>query len=129
MSDREWKDSGFPQFTLPTTIKPIVPTQVWEEKTSNLTDKSRAHAAVPLLSAVLEQLQQGACSGVEPQGSSVTKCGNFLPDPEDCMKMADALATEVKAGNMAGPMDPSSFHDAKINAFMAVPEPGSGRQC
>ena len=123
-----WRDSGFPQFTMPTTIKPSVHTQVWKEKISNLPDRSRAHVAVPLLSAVLEQLQQGACSGVKHPGSSITKYKNFLPDPEDCMKLADALATEVKAGNMTGPMVPSSVPNVKINSFMAVPKPGGHRR-
>lgn len=77
----------------------------------------------PSRKAVLSRLQQGASSGIEPPGSEVTKYKNFFPDSEYCMKMADALASEVKAGNMTGPINPDSFHNTKVNAFMAIPKP------
>ena len=95
---------------------------------AGLTDGSRERAAVPLLSAVLAQLEQGADSGVEPPGTDVTKCTNFIQHPPDCLKMADALATEVKAGNMAGPLNLEDFPTTKINAFMAVPKPYGHRR-
>ena len=95
---------------------------------ANLTDRSKEHAAIPLLSAVLTQLEQGADSGVEPPGTDVTKCTNFFPDPQDCLKMADALATEIKAGNMAGPLNSKDFPTTKVNSFMAVPKPYGHRR-
>ena len=42
--------------------------------------------------------------------------------------MADALATEVKGGNMAEPMNPDGFPHTKINAFMAIPKPSGHRR-
>ena len=60
MTNKDWDTANFPHFTLPMEVKPSVHTQVWGEKTANLTDKSREHAAAPLLRAVLAQLQRGA---------------------------------------------------------------------
>ena len=40
----------------------------------------------------------------------------------------EALATEVKAGNMAGPMNPEDFPNTKVNAFMAIPKPSGHRR-
>ena len=86
------------------------------------------HAAVPLLNAVLQQLRTGADSGVGPPGNTITKTANFFTNPEDCKKMADALATEVKEKNMSGPLNPEGFPRAKINGFMAVPKASGDRR-
>ena len=108
MTDEEWVKTGFPHFPLPAQVMPSVNMNEWEAKISSLVDETIGHAAIPLLKSVLYQLQNGADSGVEPPGTDITKCNNFFSDPDNCRKLADALATEVKGGNMAGPMDPDS---------------------
>ena len=128
MTDEEWERSGFPHFPLPTQVVPSVNTTEWASKISGMAGKTMEHAAVPLLRSVLDQLQKGADSGVGPPGTSITKCNNLFSEPDDCKKMADALATEVKGGNLAGPMDPDDFPDTKINAFMAIPKASGHRR-
>ena len=81
-----------------------VNTSVWSSKTDDLKNSVHGHAAVLLLQSFLEQLLSRADSGVGPPGNSVTKTTNFFTDPEDFKKMADALATEVKGGNLSGPL-------------------------
>ena len=129
MSDGEWTASRFPHFPLPDQVVPSVDTIVWASKIAGVESSTRGHAAVPLLNSVLDQLKNGANSGVGPPGTAITKCENFFSHPDDCMKMADALATEVKNGNLAGPMNPVKYPQTKINAFMAIPKPlGHRRQ-
>ena len=70
----------------------------------------------------------GADSAVGPPGNRVTKTDNFFADPDDCKKMADALATEVKEKNLSGPLDPEMFPKTKINGFMAVPKASGDRR-
>ena len=123
MTEEEWRDSRFPHFPLPEQVVSSISITEWASKMSGIESKTMSHAAVPLLKAVLEQLKSGADSGVGPPGTSITKCNNFFTEPDDCKKMADALATEVKGGNLAGPMDPKEHPQTKINSFMAIPKP------
>lgn len=128
LTDKEWKDSRFPLFTLPAKVSTKVNTTAWSSKIDDLRDGVLSHAAVPLLQSVLEQLLSGADSGVGPPGNIVTKTPNFFTDPEDCKKMADALATEVKGGNLSGPLNQEMYPDTKVNGFMAVPKSSGDRR-
>ena len=128
LSEVEWEQAGFPTFPLPAQVSTKVNTEEWISKTTALKDTTIGHAAVPLLNAVLQQLVTGADSGVGPPGNTVTKTPNFFTDPEDCRKMADALATEVKEGNLSGPLDPEEYLGTKINGFMAVPKASGDRR-
>ena len=129
MTNEEWKEANFPSFPLPDHVVPSVNTSVWVSKTAGIKSTSIGHSAVPLLNSVLDQLEIGANSGVGPPGTSITECRNFFTKPDDCMKMADALATEIKGGNLVGPLDPDEYPKTKINAFMAIPKPlGHRRQ-
>jgi hypothetical protein len=129
MTEEEWRNSRFPHFPLPEQVVPSVSITEWASKMAEIESKTMGHAAIPLLKSVLEQLKNGANSGVGPPGTSITKCKNFFTEPDDCKKMADALATEVKGGNLAGPMDPNEHPQTKINAFLAIPKPlGHRRQ-
>jgi hypothetical protein len=128
LSEEEWEMSAFPTFALPAQVSTKVNTKEWRSKTDALKDSIIGHAAVPLLESVLQQLVTGADSGVGPPGNKVTKSRNFFSDPEDCKKMADALATEVKGGNLSGPLDPEMFPETKINGFMAVPKASGDRR-
>ena len=129
MTKEEWRDSKFPHFLLPELVVPTINSTEWATKMAGIESQTMGHAAVPLLRSVLDQIQCGANSGVGPPGTSITKCKNFFTEPDDCMKMADALATQVKGGNLAGPMDPKEHPLTKINAFMAIPKPlGHRRQ-
>ena len=54
---------------------------------------------------------------------------NVFSDPAiDIPRIADALATEVKSGHMAGPLPMGSIKDAKVNGFMSVVKPGDARR-
>ena len=128
MTNKEWREASFPYFPIPPEVVTQVNTVKWENEIQNIQSTAAGHAAVPLLKAVLLQLQAGADSGVVFPGTTVTKTGNFFTEPEDCIKMADALASEVKAGNLAGPLDPSLFPNVKINSFMAIPKPSGDRR-
>ena len=128
LTEKQWRDTNFPVTPLPATVLPKINTAVWASKMNEIKGSPHGHAAAPLLQAVLHQLLEGADSGVTDPGSKVTHSRNFFKDPEDCKKMADALATEVKVGNMAGPLDPELFPHVKINAFMAIPKPNGDRR-
>jgi hypothetical protein len=128
LSEEEWKKSGFPSFPLPAQVSSKVDTVEWRKKTDALKGSIIEHAAVPLLESVLQQLLIGADSGVGPPGNTVTRTKNFFTDPEDCKKMADALATEVKGKNLSGPLVPEMFPQTKINGFMAVPKASGDRR-
>ena len=128
MSEEEWKRSGFPAFALPAQVSSKVNIDEWKSKTAVLENSPLGHAAVPLLKSVLQQLKTGADSAVGPPGNKVTKTNNFFTDPDDCKKMADALATEVKGENLSGPLDPERFPKTKINGFMAVPKASGDRR-
>ena len=128
LSKEEWDKSGFPMFSMPAQVSTKVNVEEWKSKTEALEGTLIGHAAVPLLRDVLHQLITGADSGVGPPGSTATRSHNFFTDPEDCRKMADALATEVKEGNLAGPLDIELFPGTKINGFMAVPKASGDRR-
>ena len=72
----------------------------------------------------------GADSEVKFPGNLPTPSNNFFSNPaEDLPRMFDALAIEVGAGGMAGPLPVDSVQNAKVNGFMAVAKPdGAKRQ-
>ena len=117
LSEEEWERSGFPAFALPAQVSTKVNLDQWRPRIEVIENSIIGHAAVPLLKSVLQQLLTGADSAVGPPGNRVTKTDNFFADPDDCKKMADALATEVKEKNLSGPLDPEMFPKTKINGL------------
>ena len=128
MIDKEWKDACFPSSPIPAQVYTKINTENWENQIQCMKHTAAGHAAVPLLKSVLLQLLEGADSGVVFPGTTITKSSNFFTDPEDCKKIADALASEVKAGNLAGPLEPNLFPNVKINSLMAIPKPSGDRR-
>ena len=88
---------------------------MWAKHIEDMKSNKDSCYGVPLMEEVLENLTTGCDSGVIFPGSSAIKSKNYFPDPLiDIPRMADALASEVKANHMAGPFHPGYIHDAKI---------------
>ena len=64
----------------------------------NLKESVIGHAAAHLLGAVMQKMVEGADSGVGPPSNTITRAQNFFKDPEDCIRMVDALVTESREG-------------------------------
>ena len=62
-------------------------------------------------------------------GSRPTITKNNFETPElDIPRIADALATEIKSGYMAGPFVPGYIRNGKINGFISVVKPDGARR-
>ena len=130
MSEAQWQQSRFPFFAIPDKVSTHVKTDVWSNKVADHRQRSPIGGEIDLLQLVLRQLEEGVDSCVSEPGNSVTITRNLFPTPSiDIPRIADSLATEVKAGHMAGPFAQNSIPDAKINGIIAVEKPdGSRRQ-
>lgn len=128
LSQEQWDKTGFPSCSLPSSIVPRVSKHAWSEEIKKAERSVNGHAAVPLLNQVLCQLDVGVNSMVGPPGTQITRSSNFFTHPTDIQRMADALATEVKKGTMAGPFNPGDLENVKINGFLAVPKANGDRR-
>ena len=128
LSQDEWDKTGFPSCSLPSSIVSRVSKHAWSEEIEKAEGSINGHAAVPLLQQVLRQLDVGVDSGVGPPGNQITRSSNFFTHPTDIPRMADALATEVKKGTIAGPFNPGDLDKVKINGFLAVPKANGDRR-
>ena len=82
-----------------------------------------------LFETVLKDLVEGCDSCVKYPGTTPTKTANSFDDPViDIPRIIDALASEVKAGRMAGPLMPGTVKDAKINGFLSIVKPSGARR-
>ena len=78
---------------------------------------------------VLNQLKFGTDSKVGHPGNQITHTPNYFSEPTiDLPRIADSLASEVKAKHMAGPLKQADHPDVKINGLMAVPKPSGDRR-
>ena len=125
MSKGKWQSSKFPSHPLPQTVTGVVNRNVWEDKIAELSAQPYVnHGLIRIMKEVLVQLTIGASSGVQDPGTSITTSRNSIPDPGiNIPRVADALASFVKAGHIAGPLFINSSQ-LKINSILAVPKPG-----
>ena len=129
LDDRQWKISGFPFFPVPEEVTTNVRVNIWEEKVREYNEKEECREYIEILNKVLQDLTQGCDSRVLPPGTSATVSKNYFPEPSvDIPRIADAIASELKSGHMAGPFKPGSIKEAKINGFISIKKPNGARR-
>ena len=130
LSDEQWRVSKFPFFPLPEEVSTHVNVPLWTETIKIMQEDFSARSYVPLMEKVLKDLVEGCDSKVRYPGTTATRSANVFPVPEvDIPRIADALASEVKARHMAGPFDIGHVAGAKVNGFVSIGKPdGSRRQ-
>ena len=118
LSKRQWKEANFPSFSMPDEVTTHVNTKLWGLKVKEVQANPKDKNFIPILEKVYKDLVEGSDSKFGPPGSNASKSPNFFPEPEvDIPRIADALASEVKAGHMAGPFQPGFIENAKIKGF------------
>ena len=130
LDDAQWKEAKFPSFPVPEEVLTHVSIDAWVARIASMKASEHLLAYVPLMEEVLHDLSEGCDSKVRSPGTSATRSRNHFPCPEiDIPRIADALASEVKAGHMAGPLDVGQVTNAKVNGFVSIVKPdGSRRQ-
>ena len=124
-----WKVSGFPSHQIPEEVVTHVNIKYWELEMNRLANISASKPAARIMGLVLDQLKYGTDSKVGHPGNQRTHTPNYFSEPSiDLPRIADSLASEIKAGHMAGPLKPSDHADVKINGLMAVPKPSGDRR-
>ena len=94
-----------------------------------LAENPDSEEAARIMSLVLAQLKFGTDSKVGHPGNLITHTPNYFSEPTiDLPRIADSLASEIKAGHMAGPLRQTDHPDVKINGLMAVPKPSGDRR-
>ena len=77
----------------------------WRAKIVHMTQTGSFPAEIDIMESVLHQLSNGADSQVKYPGTVPTKCPNVFLNPEvNLPRIADALASEIMAEHMAGPI-------------------------
>ena len=129
LTEKEWNKSSFPYRQLPNEVKNHVNLTQWRKKIEEL-PLQKQKACMPIMSKVLDNLERGCNAKIGLPGSLPTVSSNNFEDPQiDIRRIADALATEIKAGHMAGPFPLGYIENAKINGLISVVKPdGSRRQ-
>ena len=126
MTDEEWSQSCFPHFDIPSSVTTHVDIEAWKGHVSTL---SLSMGETSLLDAVLTNLVEGCNSNVGFPGNEPSVSRNNFSDPAtDIPRIIDALATEVKAGHMAGPFPVGYIKKGKVNGFISVSKPGGARR-
>ena len=130
MSESQWKAAKFPSFPLPNRVCTHVNVRLWAMKTEEMKSDTHLQPYVGIMEKVLQNLTVGCDLHVMLPGNVASVSPNYFQDPEtDIPRIADALATEIKKGHMAGPLSPRHITDPKINGFMSISKPdGSRRQ-
>ena len=128
LSEKEWEQIGFPFHPIPENVETHVDVGEWKKERFSLKNSNKTGFII--MTDVLRDLETGVDSEVRPPGNMATISKNFFPQPSiDLPRIADALATEVKKGNMAGPLPKGFVKNAKINSLMSIKKPdGSRRQ-
>ena len=126
MSDKEWAESNFPLYEIPPKVQTHVNIKAWRNQISA---QHLSYGETCLVAEVFSNLTSGCDSNVGPPGNIPSVSNNVFSDPAiDIPRIADALATEVKSGHMAGPLPIGSIKDTKVNGFMSVVKPGDARR-
>ena len=125
---KEIKD--FPFYPLPHGVTTHVNISCWSQQILEMKGNTGDKLHVPIMEKVYKDLAYGCDSRVRFPGTSATISPNYFPQPKiDIPRIADALASEVKAGNMAGPLETDHIKEAKVNGLVSVKKPdGSRRQ-
>ena len=128
-SAEDWENLNFPSYLVPTEIETHVNCEKVKEVLDSLSS-SDPQADRLLLSQVYRDLTEGCDSKVGHPGTSLTRTPNSFEDPSvDVPRILDALATEVKSQRTAGPFEPGTVKDAKVNGFLSIVKAdGSQRQ-
>ena len=126
---KDWLYHSFPSYEVPEEVVTHVNTQYWGEEITRVSESQGGAAASKIMQQVMDQLVNGADSLVGHPGNKITSTPNFFSFPAiDLPRIVDSLATEIKAGHMAGPLHPASHPDVKINGLMAVPKQSGDRR-
>ena len=129
LTGKQWQQSNFPSLKLPAEIETNVNTKVWKDKIAEIHHEESNSLDLPILMEVLANLELGCNSEVQPPGTNPTESENYFPDPDiDIPRIADAIASEIKAGHMAGPFEPGSIEGAKVNGFISIKKPSGARR-
>ena len=126
-----WERPDVPSFAMPDGVVTHVSTQAWRELTEKIRISQRPgwERHLELANTVLEQLENGASSGVSGQGLWPIKEDNCFQEPEtDIPRVMDALFSAIKAETIAGPFEPTEERCWRINSFLSVPKPGGDRR-
>lgn len=124
-----WETHGFPSFAVPEEVVTHVNIEYWRSETERMHNTPGCEQAAKIMRLVLEQLNFGTDSKVAPPGNQVTYTKNYFAEPAiDIPRIADSLASEIKAKHMAGPLRKAEHPEVKINGLMAVPKPSGDRR-
>ena len=128
LTDDQWQKSCFPHQDLPPTIQNHVDLKNWREMIKDLPFQTQ-EMCKPIMTKVLENLEKGCDAKIGPPGCLKTISSNNFEDPAiDIPRIADALASEIRAGHMAGPFPLGHIKDAKVNGLMSVVKPDGARR-
>jgi len=124
-----WEAAGFPSYEIPEEVVTHVNIKHWESETERLANTPGSEPASAIMSLVLDQLKFGTDSKVKHPGNQITFTPNYFAEPGiDLPRIADSLASEIKAEHMAGPLRKTDHPNVKINGLMAVPKPSGDRR-
>ena len=126
-----WNRPDIPFFAMPNEIVTHVSSPVWRELSERIRSLRRPgwERHLQLADAVLDQLENGASSGVSGQGLLPMKVDNTFQDPEtDIPRVMDALLSAIRAETIAGPFEATEERCWRINSFLSVPKPGGDRR-
>ena len=125
LSKAEWDQIGFPFHDIPNKVETHVNTKMWRFYTKERTGKP----GEDLMKIVLKNLIEGRDSGVGYPGNIPTMSKNSFDNPSiDIPRIADSLATEIKAKTMAGPFPLGFVENSKVNGFLSIVKPGGARR-
>ena len=124
-----WKSYGFPTHPVPDEVVTHVNKEYWKSETERLQVTPGCEQAAEIMRVVLEQLTFGTDSKVASPGNQITFTQNYFSEPVvDIPRIADSLASEIKAKHMAGPLKMIDYTEVKVNGLMAVPKPSGDRR-
>ena len=126
-----WGSDIVPFHDTPEAVITHVNTDVWRELTTKIQQELSPgwERRLELSKQVLDQLVNGACSGVSGPGLLPIKMDNKFKDLEvDGPRMLDALVSAIKAETVAGPFAESLLQSERINSFLSVPKPNGERR-
>ena len=131
LTPAQWASTKFPSFPLPGTVSGVVNVKKWDEKISELLNAGEGKVnkgLVNTMEQVKTQLLTGADSCVGHPGNVPTRGSNWVSKGARThnvtARIADALASFIKAGHMAGPLFDEDTTKYKINPLLAVRKPG-----
>ena len=125
LTQSQWKLTNFPSKPIPERIEGAVNVTVWNEKIDELVLSGEEQGLINIMKDIGLQLSNGASSSVGSPGNAHTHVRNSFSDPlKQLPRVADALASWIKAGHVAGPLFDIEVGKYKYNSLMAVKKAG-----